>query len=34
MAESFKELYTKYIFQCIERIYEGNDGSEELLPPL
>jgi hypothetical protein len=34
MAESFSELYTKYVFQCIERIFEGNDGTEELLPPL
>ena len=34
IAESFKDLYTKYVFQCIERIYEGNDGSEELLPQL
>lgn len=29
-----KDLYTKYVYQCIERIFEGNDGSEELLPPL
>jgi len=34
IAESLKDLYQKYVFQCIERIYEGNDGSEELLPPL
>jgi len=34
MAESFTELYTKYVYQCIERIFEGNDGTEELLPPM
>jgi dynein heavy chain len=34
MAESFSELYSKYVYQCVERIFEGNDGTEELLPPL
>ena len=34
MAESLKELYTKYVYQCVERIFEGNDGSEELQPPM
>ena len=34
MGDSLKELYAKYVFQCIERIFEGNDGTEELLPPL
>ena len=34
MAESFKELYQKYVFQCIERIFEGNAGEEEPVAPL
>lgn len=34
MAESFRELYTKYVFQCIERIFEGNAGNDELVDPL
>jgi dynein heavy chain len=28
MAESFNELYQKYVFQCIERIFEGNAGTD------
>jgi len=34
MAESFNELYQKYVFQCIERIFEGNAGTDELVAPL
>jgi dynein heavy chain len=34
VAESLKELYTKYVFQCIERIFEGNAGGEELVEPM
>jgi len=34
MAESFKDLYSKYVFQCIERIFEGNTGTDELVEPL
>jgi dynein heavy chain, axonemal len=33
IGENFKDLYSKYIFQCIERVFEGNTG-EELVEPL
>mmetsp|Transcript_20740 Transcript_20740/g.31957 ORF Transcript_20740/g.31957 Transcript_20740/m.31957 type:complete len:335 (-) Transcript_20740:6171-7175(-) len=34
MAESLMELYNKYVYQCIERIFEGNAGGEELVEPM
>lgn len=34
MGESFRELYIKYIPACIDRIFEGQTGSEELESPL
>jgi len=34
MAESLTELYNKYVYQCIERIFEGNAGGEELVEPM
>jgi dynein heavy chain len=33
IGENFRDLYSKYIFQCIERVFEGNTG-EELVEPL
>lgn len=29
-----KELFSKYIPPCIDRIYEGTTGGEEILEPL
>jgi dynein heavy chain len=34
MGESFRELYSKYIPPCIDRIFEGQTGGEELEQPL
>ncbi len=34
MAESLKELYFKYVPQCIDRIFEGATGGEEIVEPL
>lgn len=34
MAESLRELYQKYVYQCIEMIFEGNAGGDELVEPL
>jgi dynein heavy chain len=33
IGENFKDLYQKYVYQCVERIFEGNTG-EELVEPL
>lgn len=33
IGENLKEFYTKYIYHCIERIFEGNTG-EEIVEPL
>ena len=34
MMESLKELYEKYIPPCIDRIFEGQTGGEEIVEPL
>jgi dynein heavy chain len=34
MAESFKELYLKYVPVCIDRIFEGSVTGEDVIPPL
>jgi len=35
MSEAFTELYTKFVPQCIDRIFEGNaGGAEEIQAPL
>ena len=34
MAESLTELYAKYVYPCIERIFEGNAGNDELVEKL
>jgi hypothetical protein len=34
MAESFKELYLKYVPVCIDRIFEGSVTGEDIIPPL
>lgn len=34
MGESFRELYIKYVPACIDRIFEGQTGGEELEQPL
>jgi dynein heavy chain len=34
MAESFKELYLKYVPVCIDRIFEGSITGEDVIPPL
>jgi dynein heavy chain len=33
IGENLRDLYSKYVFQCIERVFEGNTG-EELVEPL
>lgn len=33
IGENLRELYSKYVYQCIERVFEGNTG-EELVEPL
>jgi dynein heavy chain len=33
IGENLKDLYNKYVYQCIERVFEGNTG-EELVEPL
>lgn len=34
MAESLKELYFKYVPTCIDRIFEGAAGGDEIVEPL
>jgi dynein heavy chain len=33
IGENLKDLYSKYVYQCIERVFEGNTG-DELVEPL
>lgn len=34
MSESLKELYAKYIPPCIDRIFEGMTGGDEIVETL
>jgi hypothetical protein len=34
MGETLRELYVKYLPPCIDRIFEGQTGGEELENPL
>ena len=34
MAESFMDLYSRYVKQCIDRIFEGDVGGDEPVEPL
>jgi dynein heavy chain len=33
IGENLRDLYSKYVYQCIERVFEGNTG-DELVEPL